>query len=103
VLVRAIEHVRDALLTLEGGSETGSKEKFSIRFAWQRDFCSVDDRLRSSSSADALSGPSASLPDPVISRMLSTAFSGSISSLTSLKRTDGGGSWAVDAMVGDGE
>lgn len=36
---------------LEGGSETGSKEKFSMRFAWTRDCCSVDERLRSSCSA----------------------------------------------------
>lgn len=35
----------------EGGSETGSKEKFSMRLACIRDFWSVDDRLRSSSSA----------------------------------------------------
>lgn len=42
---------RKAALTLEGGSETGSKEKFSIRFAWTRDCCSVDERLRSSCSA----------------------------------------------------
>jgi hypothetical protein len=42
---------RKAVLTLEGGSETGSKEKFSMRFAWTRDCCSVDERLRSSCSA----------------------------------------------------
>jgi hypothetical protein len=42
---------RKAVLTLEGGSETGSKEKFSMRFAWTRDCCNVEDRLRSSCSA----------------------------------------------------
>jgi len=66
-----------------------------MRRAWQRDFCSVTERFRSSSSAWTLNGPSrASLPDPVISAMRSTAFSGSISSWTSLKRTEGTESWA---------
>jgi hypothetical protein len=102
ISVHSIESVLCGQLTLEGGSETGSNEKFSMRLAWQRDFCSVDDKLRSSSSAAALKGPSASRPAPVRSHSPSTAFSGSISWLTSLKRTDGGWSWAVDAMVGDG-
>jgi hypothetical protein len=66
-----------------------------MRLAWHRDFCSVTERLRSSASAWALNGPSrASLAVPVSSAMRWTAISGSISSLTSLKRTDGVGSWA---------
>jgi hypothetical protein len=97
----AIGYASDTLHTLDGGSETGSNEKFSMRLAWQRDFCSVVDRLRSSSSASGLIGPSrAPFPDPVRSHSGSTAFSGSISWLTSLKRTDCDCSWAGDAMVG---
>lgn len=30
-------HMFNAQLTRDGGSETGSKEKFSMRLAWQRD------------------------------------------------------------------
>lgn len=84
----------------EGGSETGSKEKCSMRLAWQRLFCNVDERFRSSSSALGLKGPSrGSLPDSVRSAILCTAASGSISSLTSLKRTDWGCSCSVEAIV----
>jgi hypothetical protein len=43
------------MLTREGAAETGSKAKFSILRAWQRDVCSEADRLRSSSSAWGLS------------------------------------------------
>jgi hypothetical protein len=94
----------DTLLTLDGGSETGSKEKFSILFAWHRDCWSVDEMLRSSSAACGLKGPSrASLPEPVSSHNVSTAFAGSISSLTSLKRTDWGWSGPGSAMVDGGE
>jgi hypothetical protein len=88
------------VLTRDGGSETGSKEKFSIRLAWHRDFCSVDDRLRSSSSACGLSGPlRGALPVPEMSATTWTAALGSISSVTSLKRTDWDCSCVADAMV----
>jgi hypothetical protein len=59
-----------------------------MRFACILDFWSVVDRLRSSSSAWGLNGPScASFAVPVRSATSLTACSGSISSLTSLKRT----------------
>lgn len=97
------DDVPPTLLTRDGGSETGSKEKFSMRLAWQRDFWSVEDKLRSSSSACGLNGPSrGALPVPVRSDTPCTAASGSISSLTSLKRTDWACSWGVDAMVDEG-
>lgn len=87
----------------DGGSETGSKQKFSMRFAWQRDFWRVEDKLRSSSSAWGLNGPSrGALPMPVRSETCWTAAAGSISWLTSLKRTDWGGSCGAEAMVDDG-
>lgn len=47
----AIDDAYEGLLTREGGSETGSNEKFSMRLAWQRDFWRIEDKLRSSSSA----------------------------------------------------
>jgi hypothetical protein len=72
-----------------------------MRFACILDFCSVDDRLRSSSSAWGLSGPSCgSLAVPVRPATSLTACSGSISSLTSLKRTVCAG--GEDVMVEDG-
>jgi hypothetical protein len=78
----------DGLLTRDGGSETGSKEKFSMRVACILDFWRVVDELRSSSSAWGLNGSSCgSLAVPVRSATSLTACSGSISWLTSLKRT----------------
>lgn len=69
-----------------------------MRRAWQRELSSVDERLRSSSSAWAPSGPSRSgRAGPARAATCWTA--GSISWLTSLKRTDWGGSWGVVAMV----
>ena len=94
--------MRDGLLTRDGGSDTGSKEKFSMRFACILDFWSVDDRLRSSSSAWGLNGLScASFAVPVRSATSLTACSGSISSLTSLKRTvcAGGEDVMVDGVL----
>lgn len=92
--------MRSSLLTREGGSETGSKEKFSMRFACMRDFWSVVDRLRSSSSAWGLSGPvCGAFAEAVRSATSLTACSGSISSWTSLKRTDWAG--GVDVMMGE--
>lgn len=96
------ETVREAGLgegAREGGSETGSKEKFSMRFACMRDFWSVDDRLRSSSSAWGLSGASwlGGLAEAVRWATSWTASEGSISSWTSLKRTDWAG--GVDVMM----
>jgi len=88
------EVVREAGLgegALDGGSETGSYEKFSMRLACMRDFWSVEDKLRKSSSAWGLSGPSWDMLEvPVSSATSLTACSGSISSWTSLKRTDCG-------------
>lgn len=71
-----------------------------MRFACIRDFCRVDDRLRRSSSAWGLNGPSGcALSVPVSSATSLTASSGSISWLISLKRTDCAG--GVDVMVGE--
>lgn len=96
----AVREAGDGEGAREGGSETGSKEKFSIRFACIRDFWRVDDRLRRSSSAWGLNGPSGcALSVPVSSATSLTASSGSISWLTSLKRTDCAG--GVDVMVGE--
>lgn len=70
---------------LEGGSETGSKEKFSIRLAWQRELWILFDRLRISFSA---SGSSCSVWWWLDSgEAAAGAAEGSISSFTSLKRT----------------
>jgi hypothetical protein len=80
----------------DGGNETGSKEKFSSLRAWQRDFCRVEDKFRSSSSACGERGPSLNaFGSPEMLETLSTACAGSISSWTSLKRTD----WVVSAMM----
>jgi hypothetical protein len=90
--------VVESLLTRDGGSETGSNEKFSMRFACMRDFWRVVDKLRSSSSAWGLNGPSCgAFAEPVRSATSLTAWSGSISSRTSLKRTDWAG--GVDVMM----
>lgn len=90
------------LLTRDGGRDTGSKEKFSMRFAWMRDCCNVEDKLRSSCSACGLNGSFVAVsPAPVRPVTCWRAPSGSISWLTSLKRTDCGGcSEAGDAMMG---
>lgn len=78
------EIVREAGLgegAREGGSETGSNEKFSMRFACMRDFWRVDDRVRSSSSAWGLNGPCwGALAGLVRSATSRTACAGSISS-----------------------
>lgn len=93
--------LKKCLLTREGGSETGSKEKFSMRFACTRDCCRVEDRLRSSCSACGLNGSFDVSPAPVRPVTCWRAPSGSISWFTSLKRTDCGGvSVTGDAMMG---
>lgn len=97
--MRAVYHTR-GWLTRDAGSETGSNEKFSMRFACMRDFCRVEDKLRSSSSAWGLNGPSSgAFAVPVTSATSLTASLGSISSWTSLKRTDWAGGDDV-MMVG---
>jgi hypothetical protein len=73
-----------------------------MRFAWQREFWSVEDKLRISSWAwglnDSCGGVS---PAPVRSDTWRTASTGSISCVMSLKRTDGW-SCAAGDMMGSG-
>ena len=76
-----------------------------MRFAWQREVWSVEDKLRISSSAWGLSDScGGEWPVPVRSDTWSTASTGSISWLTSLKRTEGWSCAAGDMMGGgDGQ
>lgn len=81
---------RSVLLTLELGSETGSNEKFSMRLAWHRDWCSVLEMVRISCSASGLSVSSRRSPAPAREERCCRPSAGCITSVTSLKRT----SWA---------